>query len=187
MSNYQTLRLTMFCFAITLLDPSFFGYHSLLRLFRFNFLFVNAFMFSVEPYHIVTSWDFDMVKSNSTVQSTLVGGLEHGFHFPINILHMGRIIPTDFHIFPRAWYTTNQHPPRSLGRCLPHRQRLGSNRCVLCGDWSLACWLLATWIKYGYIAIIDLTWLHYGLWNSMVCMYIWCIHIYIYIYICIYI
>jgi hypothetical protein len=37
---------------------------------------------------------------------SLVGGLEHGFYdFP----YIGRfIIPTDFHIFQRARYTTNQ-------------------------------------------------------------------------------
>ena len=51
----------------------------------------------------------------------LIGGLEHFLFFDI----LGIIIPTDFHIFQRSRYTTNQHrsnsskkkihdPPRGL-------------------------------------------------------------------------
>ena len=36
----------------------------------------------------------------------LVGGLEHEFYFSIYIGNV--IIPTDFHIFQRGRYTTNQ-------------------------------------------------------------------------------
>ena len=39
--------------------------------------------------------------------SFLLGGLEHGFYFSIYIL--GIIIPSDFHIFQRGRYTTNQY------------------------------------------------------------------------------
>ena len=60
-------------------------------------------------WFIIVNYFMMVITHNSfSILQYLVVGLDHFLFFPYIYIYIGIIIPTDFHIFQRGRYTTNQ-------------------------------------------------------------------------------